>query len=524
MLGATTALVVLALAIAAPRAAPAREPLLDVIVTLRAQAPGGSGGAAVERSLRRTAVRTQRDLLRAAAARGARLRVVRSLWIVNAIELRATRADVDRLARDRRVASIRANAVLRRAPRAAASAAPTAPPADNVAQIGAPLLWQQGITGAGVTVASIDGGVDASHPALAANFRGGAGSWFDATGEHPDSPIDTSGHGTATLGVIVGDGSGGTAIGVAPDAHWIAARIFDDRGRATVAGIHAALQWALDPDGRPATADAPQVLNASWDRSGGVCDLEFEPDLVRLRAAHIVPVFASGNDGRDASPANNPSALAVGSVDADGAIASGSGRGPSTCGGRPYPALVAPGVEIPTSDVAGLYTTQTGTSMAAPHVSGALALLVGRFPHISALRQQSALQATAADLGLAGADDVFGYGRVNVAAAERWLLTARDLRLKPSTWTPAVRPGHATSLRVSVVAINGFSGPVTMTISGLPRGVRVAAVRVTLRGTRLIRLTVRAGARVVAGIRPVALTARAAGMSRTITLSLDVRR
>jgi subtilisin family serine protease len=327
------------------------------------------------------------------------------------------------------------------------------------------------------------------------------------------------------MGVIVGGGAGGTTLGVAPDARWIAAKIFDDRGRSSVARIHAALQWLLDPDGRPGTADAPQVVNASWDGDGAGCDLRFEADLRHLRAAGIVPVFASGNDAHDVSPANNPSAFAVGSVDGAGGIAPGSGRGRSLCGGPVYPNLVAPGVDIPTTDVAGLYSTQTGTSVAAPHVSGALALLLSRFPRTSALRQQSALEAGAVDLGAPGPDSVFGSGRLDVAASYHWLVSARDLTLTPERWSITARAGGTASLRVKLGAVHGFTGPVRLAVTGLPRGVSAGVVRTTLSGaSRPLRLSLATTRAVKPGAYPVTVVATAPARSRRLAVELVVRR
>lgn len=503
----------------------------DVIVTMRRQAPLPAGPASrgraparVERALQRTAAAGQRHVIALLERRRAsgEVRTIRRFWIVNALQVVATPRVVAELAADPDVASVRPNAVLRTRARAVAAAAPTAPPADNVALIGAPALWRSGMTGSGVTVASLDSGVDASHPALAAAFRDGRGGWFDPSGQHA-TPVDTSGHGTATMGVIVGGGAGGTTLGVAPDARWIAAKVFDDRGKSSVARIHAAFQWLLDPDGRPGTADAPQVVNASWNRASGGCDLEFEDDLRHLRAAGIVTVFASGNDAQDASPANDPSAFAVGSVDAAGAVAPDSGRGRSSCGGPVYPNLVAPGVDIPTTDVAGLYTTQTGTSVAAPHVTGALALLLSRFPRTSALRQQSALEAGAADLGARGPDDVFGFGRLDVAASYHWLVTARDHTLTPERWSITARAGRSASLRLKLGAVHGFTGPVRVTVEGLPTGASASALRVTLRGaSRDVRLRVATTPRVRAGTTPVIVVARAGDRSRRLTVRLVV--
>lgn len=527
MWGAVLALMVVPLVV--PASAHADVPMRDVIVTFHRQAPlprAGADDRLVERALRRTAAHAQRRalaLLRRRRAAGA-VRSVRSFWIVNALEVVATPRVLAELAADPDVASVRRNAAIGgRAALAHQSSAPAAPAGENVALIGAPALWARGVTGAGVVIASVDGGVDAAHPDLAASFRGGANSWFDATGEHPRAPIDTSGHGTATMGVMVGSGAGGTTLGVAPGARWIAARIFDDRGRTKPSWIHSAFQWLLDPDGRPQTRDAAQVVNASWARPVSGCDLELEGDLRTLRAAGIVPVFASGNDLHDASPANSPSALAVGAVDAAGGIARGSGRGHSTCGQPVYPQIVAPGVDIPTTDVAGLYATQSGTSVAAPHVSGALALLLSRFPRLSALRQETALEAGAVDLGAPGPDNTFGFGRLDVAASYHWLTTAPDLTLTPDRWSLGARAGRRVGLRVGLRAVHGFSGTVRLSAEGLPRGVTAKPLSARLGSSRTLKLTLATTTRAQSGDYPVTIRATSGARSRTVVVGLTVR-
>ena len=222
---------------------------------------------------------------------------------------------------------------------------------------------------------------------MPAAWRGGTNSWFDPYGQHPTTPADANGHGTQTLGITVGGTDGGTSIGVAPDARWIAAKIFNDSGVATSTGIHQAFQWVLDPDGNPATDDAPDVVNNSWAMGSPACDLSFAPDVAVLVDAGIVPVFAAGNfgpgDSTSASPANGPGAFSVGAVDGADAIADFSSRGPTSCGRTTpttFPSVVAPGVGIRTSDRFGLYGSGSGTSCSAPHVSGAIALLRGAVP------------------------------------------------------------------------------------------------------------------------------------------------
>lgn len=364
--------------------------------------------------LHRVADRAQAPLLRLLDAERRRGVVtgVRRLWNVNAIALTTTRELADAIARRPEVASVAADET---------AFAPVGQIEVNLTQSGAPGLWSLGLRGTGVVVANVDTGVDVTHPDLAARWRGGPNSWFDPNGEHA-TPADVSGHGTWTMGVMAGGDASGAAIGVAPDTTWIAAKAFDDGGVATTSGLHAIFQWLLDPDGDPATDDAPDVVNNSWAFSAKGCNLTFEPDLAALRAIGILPVFAAGNGGPYAagsySPANNPSAFSVGVVNGADTILSMSSRGPSTCGGRTgvFPDLVASGKDIWTSDLYGMWTTATGTSMAAPHVGGVLALLLSGKPGRTPGQQAAALVAGAHDLGVPGPDNTYGAGRLDAVA------------------------------------------------------------------------------------------------------------
>jgi subtilisin family serine protease len=277
------------------------------------------------------------------------------------------------------------------------TADPAIEPPWNMAAVQANALWALGYRGAGMVVASMDTGVDLSHPQLRRSWRGGTNSWFDPHGEQP-TPYDALGHGTQAMGVMVG--AAGT--GVAPQARWIAARLFNGAGRASMSDIHLAFQWLLDPDGDPATLDAPDVVNASWalnGRSGGSCIMEFSEDIQTLRSAGIAVVFAAGNDGpmpaTSNSPGNNPGVLSVGAVDIDWQLARQTSRGPSSCDGGVFPRLLAPGVNIRSTDLShggqASFTTVSGSSLAAPHASGVLALLAGAFPGASVAELEAAL-------------------------------------------------------------------------------------------------------------------------------------
>jgi len=374
----------------------------------------------------------------------------------------------------------------------------------------------------------MDTGVDVTHPDLASRWRGGTNSWYDPNGEHPATPTDVSGHGTWTMGVMVGGDAGGSSLGVAPDATWIAVKIFNDRGTATSTGIHQGFQWLLDPDGNPATADAPDVVNNSWTMSASGCLLDFQPDLASVRAAGILPVFAAGNygplSGSSASPANNPEAFAVGATDDADVLYPYSSRGPSSCGQPVYPQLVAPGVGIHTTDLYGLYADETGTSVAAPHVAGALALLLQAFPGMSADRQAAALENSAIDLGAAGPDNSYGDGRLDALAAYQWLSTTPDFTSSVSPSSASTAPGGAVSYTVSVSPVNGFTGDVSLTLSGLPAGQAnwSFSPSVIAGGSGSAQLTVSTAASIAAGTYPLTITATSGATVHTAAAALAV--
>lgn len=361
----------------------------------------------------------QRSVLARAQSQGAK--DVRSLWAINAIALRARPAAIRALARFPGVQRIRIDEPLY-AP--AIVYVRAASPSWNLDMIGATALHAQAVTGAGAVVAIVDTGVDAAHPELGASWRGGGNSWFDPNGEHA-TPYDANGHGTQVTGLIAGTGTG-----VAPGARWIAAKIYNDAGVSSESVIHRSLQWLLDPDGDPATDDAPDVVNNSWGLVGdNVCATIFAEDIRVLRAAGVAVVFAAGNSGPAAStsvsPANNAGAVPVGAVNERAEVSLFSSRGPSACDAGIYPALVAPGEAVRAPDLSfggnAYYATVSGTSYTAPHTAGVLALLRAAFPRASLTELESALVLNATDLGEAGADNSYGHGLLNATAAHDWL-------------------------------------------------------------------------------------------------------
>jgi subtilisin family serine protease len=507
---------------------------MSVIVTLRDQVainPGGERSRATR--VRDTVDQLQRHAENRQRAIAALLRAlpgvqkVQPFWVFNGFAVTATAPVIALLASRPDVATVTPDTTFT-GPAATGPGTATATE-PGIAAIHAPALWNLGLQGQGSTVAVLDTGADATHPDLAATWRGGANSWFDPNGEHPTTPTDVSGHGTSTLGVIVGGGAGGTAIGVAPQARWIAAKIFNDRGVATVSGVHQAFQWVLDPDRNPATADAPNVVNASWTTASPGCDLTFQLDLRALRSAGILPVFAAGNAGptpqSSSSPGNNPEAFAVGATDAADGLADFSGRGPSACGepATTFPELVAPGVNIRSADLFAGYRSDSGTSLAAPHVAGALALLAGAFPDSSADRQASALQRGAVDLGPIGPDDGFGAGRLDAVGAYDWLRTSPDFSVTAAPASVRVAAGASATFSLTVASRNGYAGDVALSLGGLTVGQATwSFTPATLHGSGTAQLSIATASSLAPGTYPLRITGSDGSLARTAAVTLEV--
>ena len=376
-------------------------------------------------ALRKQANVSQADAVKLLKTRGAKRLI--QLWSINALAASASPGVIQALAALPGVQAVKLDDTLT-APSAQPAAA--AAPEWNLNTIRATELWNAGYDGTGTVVANMDTGVDVAHPDLATSWRDGSNSWFDPNGEHA-TPYDKAGHGTQTMSLMVGGDAGGSSIGVSPGAQWIAVKIFNDAGVASLSGIHQGFQWLLDPDGNPASNDVPDVVNNSWGFPNlvGQCYTEFDADINVLKAAGIAVVFSGGNQGSlgSVSPGDNPSGFAIGSVDASLNLAASSSRGPSACDGGFFPEVVAPGVSVKTADLTfggvfpNSYATVSGTSFAAPHVAGTMALLRQANPASSVAELEQALTNSAFDLGLLGADDEYGYGVIDAVVANQLL-------------------------------------------------------------------------------------------------------
>lgn len=293
-------------------------------------------------------------------------------------------------------------------------------------QTGAAAAHARGVTGQGVKVAILDSGVDADHAEL-------AGKVLAYRNFTDDGPEDALGHGTHVAGIAAGEGArdiedGGRAnrvLGIAPDAELIIAKVCGNEGWCAEGAIMEAVEWAV--------AQGADVMNLSLGGGAFADHCDGDPLAAKLNWAvnqGVTVVAAAGNGGElgegVAVPACGSKVIAVGAVDASDTVQ------PWSSYGRPLD-LVAPGLgilsalscqSVQTCPEAG-YGKASGTSMAAPHVAGAAALLLQADPAMTPLNVYGILTETAKDLGAAGFDVRAGFGRVDINAAVR-LVSDRD--------------------------------------------------------------------------------------------------
>jgi subtilisin family serine protease len=279
--------------------------------------------------------------------------------------------------------------------------------AESFAQVGAPAAWQAGFTGRGVTVAVLDGGYDPGHPDL-------QGKVLEAEDFTGSGVRDTFGHGTHVASTVAGDGVFG---GVAKDARLLVGKVCVE-DTCDESAVLAGMEWA---------APRAEVVNLSL--GGGATDGADPLSLAvnRLSEQHgTLFVVAAGNGGEDgvSSPAAADAALAVGSVGKSDRLSGFSGRGPRVGDFAVKPDVVAPGEGIGAARAAGtsmgepiddLHTRADGTSMAAPHVAGAAALVKQAHPGWSGQELKAAITGAARSVGRSVYEE--GSGRLDVAAA-----------------------------------------------------------------------------------------------------------
>lgn len=280
----------------------------------------------------------------------------------------------------------------------------------GVQRIGAPAFWDAHGLGAfpgsgGVPVGIVDTGIDAAHEDLAGKV---AACGAAANGRVTDGECgDSEGHGTHVAGTIAALANNRVGVvGVAFSSPLVICRALGGPdGSGTVADVAACIRWTHDRGakvismslGGPSSHTLAEAAKSAYARGG--------------RGGSVL-VAAAGNDGDSTTeyPAGLDQVVSVGAVDAADAVAPFSNENADV-------ELAAPGVDILSTKLGGGYIRYSGTSMATPHVSGALALLWGQTPAATAASVRRRLDAAVDDLGAPGRDPAYGYGVVDVAKA-----------------------------------------------------------------------------------------------------------
>lgn len=438
----------------------------DVIVVLKDKADLTSAkqmrsknlkGAFVVDSLKTVADRSQAQLVAMLQSRGLEFQ---KFYIVNAIAVRgASPALIEELAKRDEVANVVTDSVSRQknvGTRVRTNETAARGVGANITSTGAEAVWAMGFKGADIVIAGQDTGVDWDHPALINHYRGSdrtggvshVGNWHDAIrttisnsknpcGLNSAEPCDDHGHGTHTVGTMVGHDGAENIIGMAPESKWIACRNMDN-GYGRPSTYIECYEWFIAPAGDASLA--PHVINNSWGcpSSEGCTGSEIKPVLEAVYAAGIMNVVSAGNEGPNcATIADQPATISDFSFSVGAhnhrtnAIAGFSSRGPSKLDGQIGPDITAPGVTIRSSVPGGNYEESfwSGTSMAGPHVAGAVALLwsaqpklIGEIDRTTEILRSTAVawgspQKCGGVEGTATPNNTFGYGLLNVEAA-----------------------------------------------------------------------------------------------------------
>ena len=386
-----------------------------------------------------------------------------SFYIVNAILIRGTRQVAEALGARADVARVEGNPRIQNnlpqpeavdeSPTASGGRPATIEP--GIQYTHAPDVWGLGFTGEGIVVAGADTGIRWTHNALKPHYRGWDGqnadhdyNWHDSIhdsvsnpcGNDSTEPCDDVGHGSHTVGTMVGDDGGGNQIGMAPGAKFIGCRNMD-AGVGTPARYIECMEWFLAPTriggGDPDPTKAPDITNNSWHcpPDEGCSFDSLQAAVEAQAAAGIMMVSAAQNAGPGCSTVENPPGIyeatySVGALNTGtDTIASFSSRGPVTTdgSGRIKPDIAAPGnpTRSCTNDTDSSYAAFSGTSMATPHIAGAIALLWNAIPslrhQLTASRDalnNSAVHISDTQCGDAGPpNNVYGWGRVDILAA-----------------------------------------------------------------------------------------------------------
>ena len=415
-------------------------------------------GQYVYDALRNKSQTTQGPILQWLSERGLEHR---SFYIVNAILVKGSREIAETLAARPDVGRVEGNPHIKNSlpqPGPAVEAPQRQAPETiepGITYTHAPDVWALGFTGQNIVVASADTGQRWTHNALKPHYRGWNGTvadhdynWHDSIhdsvgnpcGNDSPFPCDDYFHGSHTTGIAIGDDGAGNQIGMAPGAKWIGCRNMDV-GTGTPARYIECMEFFLAPypvgGGQGDPTKAPDITINSWGcpTSEGCSVTTLQAAVEAQAAAGIMMVVAAGNSGSNCSTVTDPPSFYAASYTA-GALNTGtdtialfSSRGPVTIDGsnRVKPDITAPGTNTRSASNSSdnAYVFASGTSMATPHIAGAMALLWSAIPSLQnqidpsrATLNNAAHFISSTQCGTAGPpNNVYGWGRVDILAA-----------------------------------------------------------------------------------------------------------
>ena len=373
----------------------------------------------------------------------------------------------------------------------------------------------------GATIAVVDTGVDASHPDLSDGrvLTSAGANCVRANGTCiADSAADDNGHGTHVAGIAAAATNNTIGVaGTAFDARVIPVKVLDSRGYGSYAAITNGIVWAAQHGAR--------VINLSIEGtiySQTVCDAVKD---ARMSGAVVVAAAGNFSTSTQSMPAGCPGAIGVAATDQNDQPASFSDYG------APDVFVSAPGVSIFSTYVGGGYATMSGTSMAAPFVSGLAAQLIGQLPQRTPDDVARLLATTADKVGSSayGADPygtcagctwntTCGYGRIDMRRA----LAAPDFAVAVSPSSASTPMGQSAVYTVSVSSVNGFSGSVQLSASGLPPGATATFSQAALSAPGTAQLTVTTTSSVLPAAYAFRIVAASGGVTKAANATLVV--
>ncbi len=330
----------------------------------------------------------------------------------------------------------------------------------GVSRIDAPSTWSQS-TGSGVQTAILDTGIDPKHNDLKSNIAFGVAFDKGNIKFNEKDWKDKNGHGTHVAGTVAAVDNSFGVVGVAPSSSLYAVRVLNSQGSGYLSDVIAGIEWSVKgPDGVIGNSDDADIISMSLGTTANISAFHDAVDAAYNNGVVIVAAAGNSGDGNPSTPelhypAAYDSVIAVGATDIND-------NAPSWTNSGDHVEIVAPGVSVLSTYRGNSYAYLSGTSMATPHVSGTVALLLSLDSTLTPTEIRNILQTTAIDLGPTGLDTVYGHGLVNALDAVSSISTPTPLPTPPSNYPPNANDDSVTTAEdnpVTIDVLNNDSDP-----------------------------------------------------------------